>query len=71
MRFLIPRKLNGRYEKAYESFRKRLREKEVVITEKTLYSQKLKSPGSFQAEYSVLKSTITLNNGVDRNQWDF
>lgn len=72
---LIPTKSKVRYEKVYDAFRKWLNEKKAEISEKTLLAYfvqrnlRLKSPGSLWAEYSMLKSTINLNNGVDISQF--
>lgn len=72
---LVPKVSKARYEKTYDMFKKWLGEKKSEITEKTLLAyfvqrnSKLKSPGSLWAEYSMLKVTINLNNGIDISQF--
>lgn len=68
---LIPDKSRERYENAYKIFKNWCTEKSININEKSLLayfvirSEKLKAPGSLWAEYSMLKSTIFINDSID------
>lgn len=69
---VIPEKSRERYENAFQVFKAWCNEKNYQqISEKVLLAyfvrrnEKLKSPGSLWAEYSMLKSTIFLKDGID------
>lgn len=68
---IIPEKSRCRYENVYKIFKSWCQEKSCQINEKVLLAyfvwrcEKLKSPGSLWAEYSMLKSTIFLHDGID------
>jgi hypothetical protein len=68
---LIPTKSKMRYETAFKTFEQWLNEKGVPINEKTLLAYfvlrtaTLKSPASLWAEYSMLRTMINLNQGID------
>lgn len=68
---LIPEKSKERYENTYNLFNSWCNKKSRKINEKSLLAyfvirrEKLKAPGSLWAEYSMLKSTISLYNNVD------
>lgn len=68
---LIPKKSKQRYELAYASLCIWLKEHDVDINEKNilayfvLRNSKLTSPGSLWSEFSMLKTMIKLNNGID------
>ncbi|XP_031342039.1 uncharacterized protein LOC116169963 [Photinus pyralis] len=68
---VIPQKSRIRYENTYNIFKQWCSERNVGVTEKVLLayfvkrSDKLKSPGSLWAEYSMLKSTIFLYESIN------
>ena len=73
---IIPEKSKSRYEATYATFKKWCTEKHIaVISEKAVVayfvhrSTKLKSPGSLWAEYSMVKSTLNLNDGIDISKY--
>lgn len=68
---VIPEKSKFRYERTYKIFKDWIQNKGSQINEKVLLAyfvrriENLRSPGSLWAEYSMLKSTIFLNDGID------
>ncbi|CAH1364246.1 unnamed protein product, partial [Tenebrio molitor] len=68
---VIPEKSKERYENTYKIFKNWATKKCLNIDEKSLLAyfvirnEKLKSPSSLWAEYSMLKSTIFLHDSVD------
>lgn len=68
---IIPEKSRFRYENTYKIFKSWCEKKNCGINEKILLAylvkrnEKLKSPGSLWAEYSMLKSTIFLHDKID------
>jgi hypothetical protein len=68
---VIPEKSKERYENTYKIFKNWATKKCLNIDEKSLLAyfvirnEKLKSPCSLWAEYSMLKSTIFLHDSVD------
>ncbi|PSN54679.1 hypothetical protein C0J52_01066 [Blattella germanica] len=68
---LIPKKSKQRYEFAYAPLCNWLKEHDVDINENNilayfvLRNSKLTSPGSLWSEFSILKTMLKLNNGID------
>lgn len=68
---IIPEKSKIRYQNTYQSFKKWCEGKNLRIDEKTLLAyfvqrhMQLKAPGSLWAEYSMIKSTVFLYDGID------
>ncbi len=68
---VIPEKSKDRYQNTYQIFKKWCEAKNAPMEEKTVLAymvqrcSNLKSPGSLWAEYSMLKATIFLHEGID------
>jgi hypothetical protein len=72
---VIPEKSRERYENTYKTFKEWCDKKSLNLNEKVLVAyfvhrnEKLKSPGSLWAEYSMLKSTIFLHDATDISKY--
>lgn len=73
---LYPEKSKARYENTYKTFKKWCVEKKINSIEENVLlayflerSQKLKSPSSLWSEFSMLKTTICINDNEDISKY--